>query len=146
MILDKRTEFGDSFSITNAAATLLFTNQIDLNSAGRDIGNGEPLYLVIQIDEAVVGTTSTIEFRLRSDDSASIHATTSTGHWTSGAIPEATLVAGYTMIVPLPLGTPAYERYLGLQAIVAVNTTTAGKASAFLTTDPSKYTLYPNAI
>ena len=142
MIMDKLLEFADSQSIAAVQSTILSTNVVDLQEA-RDMGNGQPLYLVIQIDTAVSGTSSTIQFRLRS---ASIHATTSTGHIDTGAIAEATLVAGYQLVIPLPLEGAVYERYIGVQAIIAVATTSAGAYSAFLTFDPTGNKSYPDAV
>jgi len=146
MIMDSLLEFADGQDISQVAATYLSTNVVDLGSA-RDIGNGQPLYLVIQIDTAVVGSSSTIQFRLRSDSTASIHATTSTGHYDSGAIAEADLIIGYQLIIPLPPeGSNAYEQFLGVQAIVGTATTTAGTYSAFLTFDPVGNKSYPDAV
>ena len=136
-IIDSQLEFSDAQDIGQVEATYLSTNVIDL-SVAREVSNGQPLYLVVQIEEAVVGTSSTIEIRLRSDSTAAVHATTSTGHYTSGAIPEATLVAGYTIVIPLPtngLGA-VYEQFLGVQYIVGTATTTAGTVNARLTIDP----------
>ena len=110
----------------------------------RDIGNGEPLYLVIQVDTAVVGTTSTVQWQLASDSTANL-ATSKTVHLDTGAIAEATLVAGYTKIYALPVEA-TYERYLGLWQTVAVNNLSAGKINAFLTREPAKWASYPNAI
>lgn len=146
MIMDSLLEFADGEDISQTAGTYLATNQIDMQDA-RDIGNGQPLYLVIQIDTAVVGTSSTVNFRLRSDSSAAIHATTSTAHIETGAIAEALLVAGYQVIIPLPPeGSNAYERFLGVQAIVGTATTSAGTYSAFLTLDPVGNKSYPDAV
>jgi hypothetical protein len=145
MILDKRLEFSDGGDISAVASTVLSDNVIDLQEA-RDIGNGQPLYLVIQIDTAVVGTSSTINFRLRSDSSAAIHATTSSAHYETGAIAEAVLVIGYTVVIPLPIEGTVYERYLGLQAVIGAATTSAGTYSAFLTLDPYGWKAYPDAV
>lgn len=147
MIIDKLTEFGTDFDIAEAAGTLLFTNQIDLGAAGLDIGNGQPLYLIIVITESVsTGSSPTINFRLRSDDSASIHATTSSAHFETGAIAAAALTAGTKLVFALPLaGAVPYERYLGLQAVIAVATTTTGKATAFLSHDPTGWKAYADA-
>tara|TARA_R110000822_G_scaffold82279_4_gene194764 strand:+ start:11249 stop:11689 length:441 start_codon:yes stop_codon:yes gene_type:complete len=144
MIMDSLNEFADGQSIAAVASTILATNQIDMQEA-KDIGNGQPVYLVIQIDTAVVGTSSTINFRLRSDSSAAIHATTSTAHIETGAIAEATLVAGYQVVIPLPIEGNVYERYLGVQAIIGTATTSAGAFSAFLTLDPIGWKSYPDA-
>ena len=145
MIVDSLLEFADGEDISQSAGTYLATNQIDLQEA-RDMGNGQPLYLVIQIDAAVTsGGSATVQFRLRSDSTAVVHDTTSTAHIDTGAIAIATLVAGYTQVIPLPLEGASYERYLGVQAIVATATTTAGTYSAFLTIDPHGWKAYPDA-
>ena len=109
MIMDKLLEFADGQTCANAASTVLSTNVIDTQDS-RDIGQGQPIYLVIQIGTAVTSDgAALIQFRLRSDAAAAIHATTSTAHVDTGAIPKATLVAGYTQVIPLPMGT-TYER------------------------------------
>ena len=146
MIMDSLLEFADGEDISQTAGTYLATNQVDV-SVARDVGNGQPVYLVIQIDAAVTsGGSATVQFRLRSDSVAAVHATTSTGHTDSGAIAVASLVVGYQIIMPLPPeGSVLYERYLGVQAIVAAATTTAGTYSAFLTLDPAGNKSYPDA-
>ena len=53
------------------------------------------------------------------------------------SIAEAVLVLGHRIVLALPGEGNAYERYLGVQAITAVNTTTAGAVNIFLTTEPS---------
>jgi len=147
MIVDKLAEFGEDFDIAEAAGTLLFTNQIDLGAAGRDIGNGQTVFLVICITESVsTGSSPTINFRLRSDDTASIHATTSSAHFETGAIAASALTAGTRLVFALPQGGAVpYERYLGLQAVIATATTTTGKASAFLSLDPANWAAIADA-
>ena len=147
MIVDKLTEFGEDFDIAEAAGTLLFTNQIDLGAAGRDIGAGQQVFLCIFITETVsTGSSPTVNFRLRSDDSAAIHASTSSAHFETGAIAAASLTAGTKLVFALPhAGGVPYERYLGLQAVIATATTTTGKASAFLSLDPTGWKPYADA-
>lgn len=136
MILDELTEFADNLDISATAGTALLGDIIDL-TIGRDIGQGQPVYLVIQVTVAFVGATATVDFRLRSDSIEAINATTSTAHLSTGPIPIATLVIGYRAVIPIPPQGDAYERYLGLQAVTATATTTAGSINAFLTTEPS---------
>lgn len=146
MILDERLEFADALSCVANVGNAILGDVIDLGASPtlRDIGNGEPLYLVIQVDTAVVGTTSTVQWQLASDSTANL-ATSKTVHLDTGAIAEATLVAGYTKIYALPVEA-TYERYLGLWQTVAVNNLSAGKINAFLTREPAKWASYPNAI
>lgn len=145
MILDERTEFADAAAIAlnigNAIAPN--TDVIDLGGVTQDIGNGEPLYLVLQVDTAFVGATATIRFQLASDSTANL-ATSRTDHIDTGAIAVATWAAGYTKIYPLPVEN--YERYLGLWMTVATANVTAGKLNAFLTRTPAKWVATPDAL
>lgn len=145
MILDDRLEFADALSC-GANVNAILGDVIDLGATPtlRDIGNGEPLYLVIQVDTAIVGTTSTVQWQLASDSTADL-ATSKTVHLDTGAIAEATLVAGYTIAIALPIAA-TYERYLGIWQTVGTNELSAGKVNIFLTRDVAKWTAYPNAI
>jgi hypothetical protein len=155
MILDERNEFADAVSVANAAATILVGDVIDTAAVVRDLGTGEPLYLVINVDTSIItgGAAGTIQFQLASDAQAAIATDGSaTVHFASklfvtddDALNE--LDAGATaVIVPLPVAGPAYERYLGILAVIGTTTTTAGKINAFLTTTPAKWVAYNNAI
>jgi len=146
MIMDERLEFADAVSIAASAGTALIGDQLDMSLPNRDVGMGEPVYLVIEISTTVAsGGSATVQFRLRSDSTAAIHATTSTGHIDTGALALATLVAGYTLVIPLPMGIN-YEEFLGLQVITGTATTTAGAINAFLTLDPHGWTALPDAV
>lgn len=149
MILDERTEFCDAVALnTGGAGTYLLGDQIDTGAVARDLGeSADELYLVLQVDTTCTsGGSATGQFHLASDDSASIATNgTATYHFSTGAIPVATLVAGYVIaIVALPKGR-AYERYLGILQTTGTAAFTAGKINAFLTTDASNWRHYPDA-
>lgn len=148
MILDERGEFCDATALnTGSAASYLIGDVIDLGSTTQDVGNGEGLYLVIQVDTTATSNGSaTGQFHLASDAQAAIAVDGSaTYHFSTAAIALATLVAGYTVaIVELPYGT--YERYLGILQTTAVAAFTAGKVNAFLTKDASKWVSTPDGI
>lgn len=146
MILDEFNEFCDATSAILAVGNAIIGDVIDLGATPtlRNLGAGENLYLVIQVDTTFVGATSTTTFDLVSDSTANL-ATSKTTHVSTGAIPVATLVAGYTKVIPLP-GEATYERYLGLWETVATANVTAGKINAFLTKDVSAWTAYPDAL
>jgi len=150
MILDERGEFLDATSLINATGTLLIGDVIDLGSIGRNVGSPpRPLYLVIQIDTTVLaaGGASEVQFQLASDAQAAIAVDgTATVHWRSAAIPKASLVAGFTMVVPLPGVLPNYERFLGILVAITTFAVTAGKANAFLTHDPKQWKALPDAL
>lgn len=145
-ILDERLEFADATSVAAAAGTALIGDVIDLETA-RDIGNGQPLYLVITTDTEIItgGSAGTIQFKLASDAQAAIATDGSaTDHWasrlfvTDDAAANDTLMnaGGIIACIALPAEGPVYERYLGILAVIATTTVTAGKINAFLTLDP----------
>lgn len=152
MILDERNEFADATSVAGAAGTALIGDAIDLGGSNRDIGNGQPLYLVIQAETEIItgGTAGTIEFQLASDAQAAIATDGSaTKHVSTGSIVtddaaanDSRLNAGnYIYVGVLPQGA-LYERYLGILAVIGTTTVTAGKINAFLTWDVAAYRAY----
>ena len=152
MILDSLLEFADATSVAAAAGTALIGNVIDLEEA-RDIGSGEPIYLVIQCDTAIItgGSAGTVKFQLASDAAAAIATDGSaTVHYDTGTIATGaagagrTAVGGTIAVITLPMEGAVYERYLGILCVTATTTTTAGAVNAFLTKDVSKWTAYPD--
>ncbi len=145
MILDKRNEFCDAVALnTGAAGTYLLGDQIDLGVA-RDMGNGEPMYLVITVDTLPTSAagTATAQFTLASDDSASISTTTATVHLLTKAFAISEMAAGQMLAaIALPMEGVAYERYLGLLQTTGTQAFTGGKINAFLTHDVAKWKSY----
>lgn len=146
MILDKQEEFSDSQAVT---VTAISTNVIDLTQGTTglttiDIGTGESVQLVIQVDTAATAAgAATVQFSLESDSTTDL-ATSPTVHWQSSAIAIATLVAGYEVArLKLPSLPGPYERYLGVRYTVATGPLTAGAFSAFLVKDSQANRSYP---
>lgn len=146
MILDERLEFADAAAIalntTNAIAPN--TDVIDLGATPtlRDLGNGEPIFLVIQVSTAFAGAGN-VTFDLVSDSTANL-ATSKTTHLTTGALAYTVYTAGKTFIYALPQEA-TYERYLGLWETTSGNLT-GGNINAFLTKDPARWTAYNDGI
>lgn len=153
MIFDKLNEFADAQSVVASAGTAVIGDVIDLGAASVDIGNGAPVYVVINVDTEVItgGAAGTIQYYVVSDSLATLGAATlasCTQHLASESIVTdgtdangAKCKAGATILAAaLPNGT--YERYLGILCTVGTTATTAGKINAFLTTEPSKYVAY----
>lgn len=108
MILDSQLLFSDAQAVTADAAS---TNQIDLGIE-RNLFDGEPMAVVLQIDVAADGTTTdeTYEFQIETDgDSAFGSPTDLVVH----SIGYASLTAGSTHVLPIPIGV-SVERYLRL--------------------------------
>jgi len=151
MIMDERTEFCDATSVAAAAGTALVGDVIDLGAVARDIGNGQPVYLVITTATEIItgGAAGTVKFQLVSDSTANL-ATSPTVHIDTGtfvtddsAANSAQLNAGGVIFCgPLPLQGNVYEQYLGILCVTATTTTTAGAINAFLTLDPTGWAAY----
>lgn len=155
MIMDERLEFADAVSVAAAAGTALIGDVIDLQVA-RDIGNGQPVYLIITTATEIItgGVAGTLKFQLVSDaqaaiavdGSATVHLDTGTFVTDDAAVNAAQFNAGGIIAcIAIPLQGPVYERYLGILAITAVTTTTAGAINAFLTLDPTGWKAYADA-
>ena len=149
MIMDERLEFADAVSVAAAAGTALIGDVIPLGSVGRDIGLGQPIYLVISVDTEIItgGSAGTLQFQLVSDAQAAIATDgTATVHYASrlfvtddSAANDTAMNAGqFPVVVALPPEGPVYEAFLGILAVTATTTTTAGKINAFLTLDPPR--------
>lgn len=138
MILDKTLTFSENQAIT---ATAISTNVIEFPDNGtviyeaaaipRNLGPGNELPLLIQVTESFNTLTS---LTITLESSAAAGLTSSTVHWTSGAIPLASLVAGYkAKIRIMPDGV--LGKYLGLRYTVAGTDPTTGKVTAALATE-----------
>jgi hypothetical protein len=94
MFIDVENEFSDSQDITATAAS---TNVVDLMKVRR--GAGQPLQIhcsvEVAFDSAANDGTLTIALQ-----SASAAAGSYTTHWSTAALAEATLVAGYQIALP----------------------------------------------
>lgn len=145
MIIDRLAEFCDATTVTTATGTHAIGSNLNLGSAVKDFGQGQTPFLVITVDTAFTsGGSATVAFQLVSDaqDPPAADAT-ETVHWRSHPFAVATLVAGYSFGVAMPFGDKHYEQYLGIEAIVATASLTAGKINAFLTFDQHGWTPYP---
>lgn len=148
MILDEKLEFCDATSVAAAAGTANVGDVIDLDDTTRRLAQ-TTLFLVISVSAAFTsGGSATVQFRLVSDGVATPATDgTETVHWASDVFAVAALTVGKNIIVPLPSGSlVAYERYLGLQVVTAVATTTAGSINAFLVNDADEWAALADAI
>ena len=153
MWIDSSLEFADAVALdTTGTNTDNIGNNIDIGVA-RDIGQGQPLYFVVQVAVAPTsGGSATIQFSLVSDASSTIATNGSqTIHYLSDAIAIATLTAGWTMGIALPFGNTqlgeggtGYERFLGFQTVTGTAALTAGSVNAFLTNSQYGWTAYPD--
>ena len=150
MIMDERTEFADNVTLSGSG-TAVVGDVIDLGSTGRDVGNGQELYLVIKTGgtEITSGSGGNLEFQLVSDSTENL-ATSPTVHFSTGDLTiniagsndDRLNAGGYIARVAIPTGD--FERYLGIRRITSV-AFTAGTVDAFLTPNPAAWKAYANA-
>lgn len=110
-------------------ATAVSTNTIDLLTA-QDIGEGENLYVDFKVGAAfTAGGAATMTAQLITSASANLSSPTVIDQ--TGAIPVASLVAGYRTALRIPpqIGSLG-QRYFGINYVVATGPMTAGDISA----------------
>lgn len=138
MYLDAHNLFDDNAQHLTTEAS---TNLIDLGAA-RNIGVGEDIYFVIQVDTAFTdgSSNSTMTITLETDDNSSFSSATTAQ--TIGTF-AALSAAGSRLIAKLQPNA-INERYLRAKYTVANGDLTTGKFTAFLTTNIDAFTAYPN--
>jgi hypothetical protein len=137
MILDNTAIFSDAQAVTVTAAS---TNIIDLQKAGTpfgapaalvaDVGKGDGnIPLDVRVIQAFATLTSlTVSLETAADGDAAFGTPTTVA--SSGAIPVASLVAGYQFPFPAKLMEGVNARYVRLKYTVAGSTATAGTITA----------------
>jgi len=140
MFLDAQNQFDDNAAHLTTEAS---DNLIDLGGA-RDLGVGEEIYFVIQVDTAFTdaSSNSTMTITLETDDNAAFSSAT-TGQ-TIGTF-AALAVAGTRLVAKLQPEV-INERFLRVKYTVANGNLSTGKFTAFLTKDLQAYTSYPDGI
>jgi hypothetical protein len=145
------TTASSSFPIFGAAGTYIFPNTYDTSPlAGylteltandtqlsgnvntfRDMGGGDPLWLVVDWTQAV-NTLTSVRTELITSASSSLSAPVVMIDF--GVVAVASFVAGYRQIMRLPRSA-SWLQYLGVQCITAGSTGTTGAAVAWLGKD-----------
>ena len=106
---------------------------VDLGTA-RDIGEGEPLYIVFTVTEAFAGATATVAMNCVVSAAAALSTPTSVGSIAATAVASLTLGAQFVVRIN-PLVASLGLRYLGVIYTIATATTTAGTMTAHVVTD-----------
>jgi hypothetical protein len=133
--------FSDAQAITAAADS---TNSVDLGAV-RDIGTGEPLYVVVSVDVAFTdsGSDSTLTVTLEGDSTTTF---TPDGTLDLFTIP-ALAAAGDVFIARLaPDAAPLQYRYIQLVYTPNNGNLTTGTVTAFITNNIQKYESYADNI
>jgi hypothetical protein len=141
MYVDAQLLFSDAQAVTASAAS---TNYLDLGSV-RDIGTGEPLYLVSIVDIAMTdsGSDSTITVSLQGDSTTTFTPDGSENMFVFAAASA----AGTIKIARLnPDSAPLQYRYVQAYYTAANGNLSTGSFTTFITKDIQKYTSYADAI
>jgi hypothetical protein len=144
MMLDLQNLVSDDQTVAIAAGSVLSDLSIDLGAAATDrlgntvksdVGRTQHLGLLVQVTTTCdsVEEDATLKAELVMADDAALTSNLVVLQ-DSGAIAEASLVAGYYFALQVPRGNIT-KRYLGLRYTVAVHTLTAGKVTAGLLLD-----------
>ena len=138
MILDKNLVFSELQAIT---ATALSTNVVQLPETGivpgegsqlvRNLGAGNEIPFLLQVNEAFNNLTS-LTVTIETSDAAAM--TGSDVIYSSGAIPLATLKAGYRLPIRWLPDAPLKD-YIAVRYTVTGTAPTTGKVSAALATE-----------
>lgn len=146
MYLDAKNEFSDAQAVTSTAIS---SNVIDLGSVNttKDIGLGEPLWLIVSTQTAATdsGSDATLTVTLESAADAGL-TSGPVVHYTTGALAFATFSPAGTTLVAIRLPSADYKRYVGIRYTVASGPLTAGKFDAFLTHDIQKWKSYADQV
>lgn len=111
------------------------------NSATRWFSGDKRMWLEVYVNTTFTASGSaTLTISLESDSTADL-ATAPVVHWTSAAIPKATLVSGYRFFIPIP-DDSTYKKYLGLRYTVATGPMTAGAITAIPTDVRPEFVAY----
>jgi len=133
---DIETNMSDAQAVTVTADS---TNIIDFQDAARDMGPGEPLYLVVQVGETdfAGGTSIAFDFETATD----LAFTSPVDKIVIAAIATANLTAGTEVIkVRLPHGLLRFVR----MEYTVVGTFTAGAINAYISKDVDSWKAFPD--
>ncbi len=148
MMLDSLLMIDDgTTTYAGAAGTNDAQSSVDLGAAGLDVGQGQPLYGVIQIVAAPTGA-DTVKFEFVSDSTAAPSTDGSaTVHAATGDIAIASLPVGTILVLPLGMHSPEYEQYLGaLVTNVGAGALADLQFEAYITSTPHGWKAYADAL
>lgn len=144
MYIDAENLFSDAQSLTTGSENgILSTNKMDLGIAGRNIGAGEELWIVVVCDVAMTssGSDDTLAVDLVTDDNPGLNSPTVIQRL--GVFPAISAI-GASVKARVPYGT--YERYIGLLYTAATGPLTAGSFTAMITKDIDSFNAYADNI
>ena len=135
MFVDKQLLLSDSQDLSQTANSYYSTNAINLSSVVGDIGSGAPKWMNIVVDEAFASSgAATVVFAIIDEEDSTLDDD-SVVILQTRALAYTLLTEGKIICIPLPAGLIT-QQYLGMKYTIAGATTTAGKVSSFISTQP----------
>jgi hypothetical protein len=157
MIIDSELLWADGTWAPTATGDNISPNVTDLGplgtpigpgssaNLGRDLGEGATMWFIVTVKTAVTSAgAATVDFRLRTAANAAL-TTTPIDVVSSTAIAKATLVAGFTVMIPfgaMSVGTAGWQRFVGCDAVIGTAVLTAGAFHVTALKDEQKKQLY----
>lgn len=137
MFIDHNLQVSNAQAVTASAAS---TDLIDFGQANPDVGMDDHSKMAITVDEAATAVGSaTVTFSIQDCDT---EGGTYADVAVTAAIPKATLVAGYQLVIPMPT---KLRRFCRVYYTVATGPLTAGKFSAQVVTGIQQNVAKPDA-
>jgi hypothetical protein len=112
-------------------------NVVDTGNAtniARDMGEGEPLYIVFTVTEAFVGVGATVAINCVVSAATALTTPTTVGSVAATGVGSLTLGTQFVVRIN-PLVASLGLRYLGVTYTIATATTTAGAMTAYVVKD-----------
>ena len=128
MYVDKLLEFSDAQAVT---ATARSTNIVDFKAAGNDVGTGRQVWVIIQCDVAMGGSSPTLDITLETDSVEAMSSATVV----STVAQKTALAVGDQIIIPVG---PTAERFFSPKYTMGGSSPTV-TLTAFLTDQDPQY-------
>ena len=134
MLIDSLLVLMDGEDLSVGIGQVYSSNVINTSTVVGDFGAGEPLYLIICVDEAFTssGSTATVKFSLVDSASTTIDSG-SVEIVSTDTLVVTRLPLGKIIVLPVPAGLIT-QQYLGVRVDIGVDTTDTGKVTAFIGT------------
>jgi hypothetical protein len=134
MYLDSLLLLSSGQDFSQTTGDYYSTNVVNTGTTTGDLGAGEPLYLIICVDEAFTSSSSTATVKFSVIDEADNTLDSSSVEIVStDAIIVTTLTLGKIIVLPIPVGLIT-QQYIGMRVDIGTDTTTAGTVTAFIGT------------
>lgn len=147
MLIDSNLEMCDATSaaLNTSDGITKVGDHIDIHpltgdNATIDLSGGEPIYLVIEVTTAFVGSGASYKIELTTSTETALTGGTTENIWTTGSLglSSGAWAAGERWIATLPRAD--YQRYLGIRGTATGANVTTGAINAFITKDVENWT------